>query len=163
MKTKLFITMVCLIFSAFAFGQNKQPSKAEIKATKVENMINSGYYEITVNQANPMSGNVIHLAYNYSVRVSGDSVYISLPYFGRVYSTPYGGEGGIKIASLMNDYKVNFRKKKSYSIDFKSKSAIDIYKFSIDLTKNGMAFIHVICNNRQTISYSGEIISIKRP
>ena len=157
MKTKLIITTGCLMIATFTFGQNKQPSKAEIKAMKVENTVQSGRYEIYVNQVHPMGGAVRHLTSSYSVRVSGDSAYVYLPYFGRAYSAPYGGEGGINVTNVMDDYKLN-KKKKNYSIDFKAKGANDVYRFSIDMSTNGSASIRVTCNNRQAISYLGDLI-----
>jgi len=155
MKAKAFITTLCMILTISAFGQNKQPSKAEIKAAKVEKSIRSGQYEITVNQVNPMSGRVRHLTPDYSIRISGDSSYVYLPYFGRAYSAPYGGDGGIKAATVMDNYKVDYKEGKSCSISFSAKGAGDTYRFSISVWTSGNTSINVISNNRQAISYSG--------
>jgi len=158
MKTKIFITISCLILAGFVFGQNKQPSKAEIKAAKVESKIRSGVYEITVNRANPMSGMSRYLTSTYSIRISGDSAYIYLPYFGRVYSVPVNGEGGIKVSTTMDNYQADYKDGKNYSISFSTSGTNDTYRFSISLWTNGRASINVTCNNRQPISYLGELI-----
>jgi hypothetical protein len=158
MKTKIYVIAVCLMFAACASRQNTQSGKADIKTAKVENAIQSSRYEVNVNIVNPMNGQVRHLTSHYSVRISGDSTYVSLPYFGRAYSAPYGGEGGINITNLIYDYNVNYKKGKSYSIDFKAPGANDIYRFSMDISTSGKASIRVTCNNRQAISYLGELI-----
>ena len=155
MKTKVFITALCMILVIAAFGQDKQPTKAEIKSAKVEKSIRSGNYEITVNQANPMSGGIRNLTSDYSVRISGDSSYVYLPYFGRAYSAPYGGDGGIKASTLMDNYKVDYKEGKSYSIGFSLKATNDTYRFSITLWTDGSTSINVTCNNRQAINYLG--------
>jgi hypothetical protein len=157
MKTKIFITAGCLMLIVFTFGQNKQPSKAEMKAMEVENSIQSGRYEIAVNKANPMGGNVRHLTSDYSVRISGDSTYVFLPYFGRAYSAPLNGEGGIKVATIMDNYKIDFKERKGYSINYIAKGTDDTYRFSITIWTNGNATIHVSCNHRQAISYLGNL------
>jgi hypothetical protein len=130
-------------------------SKAEIKAAKIDSVIHSGSYEIIINQVNPMSGSVRHVSPAYSVRFSGDSTYIYLPYFGRVYSAPIDGEGGIKITNLMNNYKIDNKKSKNYSINFSSRGTNDTYRFSINVWTTGRAFINVTCNNRHAFCYSG--------
>ena len=158
MKTKIFITISCLILAGFVFGQNKQPGKAEIKAAKVESKIQSGAYEITVSQVSPMGGMTRYLTPDYSVRISGDSAYVYLPYFGRAYSAPMNGEGGIKASTTMDNYQVDYKNGKNYSIRFSTKGTNDTYRFSISLWTNGKASINVACNNRQPISYFGELI-----
>jgi len=158
MKTKIFITISCLILAGFVFGQNKQPSKAEIKAAKVESKIRSGVYEITVNRVNPMSGMSRYLTSTYSVRISGDSAYVYLPYFGRAYSAPMNGEGGIKASTTMDNYQVDYKNGKSYFINFQVKGTNDTYWLSISLWQNGKASVNVTCNNLQPISYRGELI-----
>ena len=162
MKTRF--TIIALLFISLCvlsatkisvFGQTKQSGKAEIKAAKVEKSIRSGQYEIIVNQVNPMSGGVRHLTPDYSVRISGDSSYVYLPYFGRAYSAPYGGDGGIKAATLMGNYKVDYKEGKNYSIGFSAKGDNDTYRFSISVWTNGSTSINVTCNNRQAINYMG--------
>jgi hypothetical protein len=160
LKKVLITTGWCLLFAVLAFGQNKPPSKVEIKAAKVENAVQSGRYAITVNQVSPMSGSVRPLTPDYSVRISGDSAYVYLPYFGRAYSAPMSGEGGIRVSTTMDSYKVVYKKGKNYSIRFTAKGVDDTYQFSITLWTNGKASIHVTCNNRQAIDYSGELVLI---
>ena len=156
MKRKIFITMVCSMLAVFVLGQNKPASKAEIKAAKIEEQIQSGCYEITVNQVNPMNGRVRHLTPDYSVRISGDSSLVYLPYFGRAYSAPMNGEGGIIITNIMDDYKVSYNeKKKGYFIDFTAKGMNDTYRFSVTVWTNGSVSFQVTSNNRQSIGYSG--------
>ena len=38
-----------------------------------------------------MNGKTVYLTSPYSVKISNDSAYIELPYFGVAYSVPYGG------------------------------------------------------------------------
>ena len=157
MKTKIFFTAVYLLLVTFAYAQNNKTEKAKVQAVQVEKSIQSGKYEIKANQANPMSGRVWHLTSDYSVRISGDSTYVYLPYFGRAYSAPYNGEGGIKIENLMDSYKVDSKKEKEFSINFNAKGTNDTYLFSIKVWTNGNASINVTCNNRQAISYFGKL------
>ena len=158
MKTKIFIAASCLMLSVFAFGQNVQPVKADNVALEVKKSVQSGFYEITINQAHPTGGQVLYLNSDYSIRISGDSIFVHLPYFGRIYSAPINYEdGGIKFANSMNGYKVNYKKGKSHSINFTAKVPDDTYRFSITLWTNGKATVNVSCSKRQGISYMGNL------
>ena len=158
MLTKKLIFITFLSFAVFfSFGQNKQPSKKELLVTKVEYSIQSGKYEISVNRVHPMRSSVLHLTSEYNVRISGDSAYVNLPYFGRVYVASFNEDGGIKLATSIDNYKVENKKGKNYSIDFSAKGSNDVFRFSITVWTNGTASINVTCNNRQGIRYSGEM------
>jgi len=65
------------------------------------------------------------------VFITALSMILAISVFGRAYSAPYGGDVGIKAVALMDNYKVDYKGGKSYSIAFSSKGTDDTYQFSI--------------------------------
>ena len=107
-----------------------------------------------------MNGKTVYLTSPYSVKISNDSAYIELPYFGVAYSVPYGGgEGGIKAKNKYENYKLRTLKKGKYAVSFNIRGNEDFFKVSIDMwPSSGRAYIHVQPNNKKGISYNGNIV-----
>jgi len=159
MKPKLFLLAGLLVFAGFAFGQKetRQQKVAAVEA-KVKKAVESGRYELNIDKANPMGGHTIHLTSEYTLRMSNDSAYSYLPYFGRAYSAPMNGEGGIKFSEKTTEKAVVFKDKKGYTINFKVRGADDTYRFLVTIWLNGSVSINVTSNNRQTIDFSGNLL-----
>lgn len=151
----------CLILlfagsSQILFAQSKK-EKAEKKAAAVKEIVESRHFTITVNRALPMSGPSINLTTPYSVRISGDSIYSSLPYYGEAYSIPYGGGDGLMFSRTVSNYKCTFNKKSNARVNFKTVNGEESFLYQLNIYSNGSASVAVIPMNRQTISYQGEL------
>lgn len=160
MKRFLFILFgVFIIFLSNA--QNRQTRKAlrriekQHVAEKVDSVIESRNYIISINSADPMGWPSVQLTSDYSVEVSSDSVMVYLPYFGRAYQVDFlNDEGGIKLKEKLMSYIVD-KKKDNHNIRFEAKTSSDKYKFRISVSSTGYGTITVSSNNRQVISYNG--------
>ena len=160
MKTKFFLMIGLLVFAGIVWSQNEdRQSKEAAKEAKVKKTVDSGRFQLVMNQAHPMSGRMITLTSEYTLDLSGDSAISYLPYYGRAYSAPMNSaEGGIKFSEPVKEKKVVFNEKnKSYTISFKVKGKEDTYQFFITLWLSGYSSVSVTCNNRQPIDFSGEI------
>lgn len=138
-------------------AQKDTPTKKSEKKEWVKKQLESGRYEIEVDKVSPKRGNTKHLSSDYSVKLKGDSVISYLPYFGRVYSAPYGGSGGLDFTTLVSDYKLTYNKKGTATIKFDAKTEEDTYAFVINVFENGSASVSVSCMNRQSILFYGEL------
>lgn len=76
-------------------GQQGRSRQAYIR--QVRRAIENRDFTIRVNQAFPMVHGPVHLDPGYELRVRPDSLWVHLPYFGRVYLAPMNppGEGSI--------------------------------------------------------------------
>jgi hypothetical protein len=159
MKVKFFFLMGLLVFSGMVFGQTEtKQSKKEAMEAKVKKAVDSGRYELVVNQAHPLRGGMIALTSEYTLTFANDSLTVYLPYFGRAYSAPMNGEGGIKFSETVSDRKTVFeKKKKRYTINCSVKAKEDTYRFAVSIWLNGSASINIVSNNRQSIDFSGEV------
>ena len=147
--------LASLILAANLSAQTREEKEAERKAF-VEKRIADRHFKIDVSMAYPMGGNSIPLTSPYSLELKQDSADVFLPYFGRAYSTPYGGGNGLHFHSPATGLNVE-KKKRGYAISFTSKTEEDTFDFFIDIADEGAASISVTMRNRQSIRYSGEI------
>jgi hypothetical protein len=158
MKTRIFLLTGLLVFAGFAFGQKEtRQQKAAALEAKVKKAVESKHYQLEVDKANPMHGQMIVLTSEYTLRMSNDSAYSYLPYYGIAYSAPMNGEGGIKFSEPTSDLKVLFKEGKGYTVSFTVKGTDDTYRFFVDIWINGTASINVTSNNKQSINFSGNL------
>lgn len=158
MKTSKLILMglICMIATMPATAQSRNEKKARIERA-VKEAIDSQTYKINVDRMQPMRGRSRTLTTNYSLKVSNDSVYSYLPYFGVAYNIPYGGGKGLVFSEPIIEYKTKELKKGRMQIDFKTRSEGDNYEYSLTIYPNGSTTIHVQSSNRQSISYTGDM------
>ncbi|MEP7319290.1 MAG: DUF4251 domain-containing protein, partial [Panacibacter sp.] len=92
------------------------------------------------------------------LRISKDTIISYLPYFGRAYTAPISPEdGGINFTSTDFEYTTALRKKGGWSIEIKFKDQSQVREMNLTIFDNGRADLFVSSNNRQSISFSGNI------
>ena len=101
---------------------------------------------------------MIPLTSVYSVIVRNDSVFSQLPYFGRAYSIPYGGGQGLMLKASIDKYNMVMGKRGAAKINFTARNSEDQFKFRITIYSNGSSSIDVDMQNRESISFSGDLI-----
>ena len=158
MKTIRIIFSLLLItaMSMPTLSAQTKKEKKELKKQAVEKLVTSGKYKINVNRALPARGRSVTLTSPYSVEIRNDSVISYLPYYGRAYSIPYGGGEGLNFKAPLTDYKLEWDKKETAKIKFSARSEEE-FDFSIDVFSNGSSTIFVNMQNRQSISFQGEL------
>lgn len=159
MKTKIFLMTGLLVFAGIVSGQNEnRQSKSAATAAKVKKTVESGRYQLDVDQAQPMNGRFIALTSKYTLNLQKDSSTAFLPYFGRAYRAPFNSDGGIKFSEPVKELKMLFNdKKQEFNVSFTVQTTEDTYRFFISIWTNGTARINVTGNNRQPIYFTGEI------
>jgi len=131
-------------------------SKAEDIA-QVTEKIESGDYTFVPQSANPMRGKMIPLNYSYFLKVNKDTISAYLPFFGRAYSAPYGGDGGIKFESTDFEYSLSDKKKGKWNVKINVKDNNKGYELTLDVGELGYTYLSVRDYNRDPISFYGKI------
>lgn len=167
MKTSRFTIVMLLFFlsiSAFAQEKTKKELKAERdlqKQKEIESWIDARKFDFEAQKVNPQGGRLIILDYNtYFLKFNPEKTTADLPFFGRAFNVPYGGDGGIKFEGTPENIKVE-KKKKSYTIKTSVKGKDDVYNLMLTIFFDGGASLSVNSNNRAFISYDGEIRAAK--
>lgn len=105
----------------------------------------------------PMGRGPITVTSDFSLAIEGDSVVSHLPYFGRAYNVPYGGGNAFDFTTRHTDYTLGYGEKGEATITFTAKTREDVYRYRITIFSNGRATINVSAQERQPISYDGEV------
>ena len=161
MKTNRRIMLLILFIAGtgiFTLQAQNREERKELKEQTVKEKIESENYRIDINTAYPRRGRMIPLTSIYSVTIRNDSVFSQLPYFGRAYSIPYGGGQGLMFNAPIDQYTMAMGKRGASKINFTAKSPEDQFRFRITIYSNGSSSIDVDMQNRESISFSGDLI-----
>ena len=149
MKTRKQILMLLLVMLAGipTLSAQTKKEKKEQKKEAVRQLIVSEDYKIDVNTAMPMRGRSIPLTSQYSLQIRNDSVFSYLPYCGR----------GLIFNAPLKEYTMDMDKKGNAVIKFSARSPEDFFEFRAKVFPDGTTSIDVTMQNRQAISYRGEV------
>ncbi|SHM08581.1 DUF4251 domain-containing protein [Mucilaginibacter sp. OK098] len=166
MKTLIKLFFVVAILAGGINITNAQTTKKEkqaAKAAKIKALLDSHNYVFNANYVIPQRGNSRSTNYGYDLVVSKDTVTAYLPYFGRVTIAPSDpSDGGVKFTSTNFDYTTKQAKNGSYDVTITPKDAgtqgsKDVRYLRLNVSTSGYASLQVISNNRDPISYNGDI------
>lgn len=158
-KTLLLFLLVAgsMVSVAQAQTQTKKEKAAE-KAAAVKKLVESQNYVFNAQTVIPMGGRSRQITSDYDLRVAKDSVISWLPYFGRAFTAPIDPtKGGIQFTSRDFEYTVTDAKKGGWNIVIKPKDASDVQQMQLNIYENGYAYLQVMSNNRQPISFNGYV------
>ena len=145
MKKQILMLLLALLVGLPTLSAQSKKEKKEQKKEAVKELIVSENYKIDVNTAMPMRGRSIPLTSLYSLEIRNDSVISYLPYYGRAYSIPYGGGNGLNFKAPLKEYNMKLDKKGNK------------FDFRVKVYSNGSTSIDVNMQNRQSISFQGEL------
>jgi hypothetical protein len=174
MKTKFnfqLAVILTLTFTALSFtnGMAQEKSKKELKEERklekqkqIALLVDSKAFLFEAIRVIPQGGRTIELTSNYTLEIQPDLIKCDLPFFGRAYSgVGYGGDGGMKFEGKPTVFSTE-KKKKAYLIKAEVKGERDSYSIMLTVYFEGSAYVTINSNNRSSISYDGNIESIKK-
>ena len=144
-------------------AQTTKKEKQAIKAAKIKELLDAHNYVFKATYVIPQRGNSKSLEYGYDVIVSKDTVTAYLPYYGRATRAPIDPmDGGVKFTSTNFDYTTKLAKNGSYNISIIPKDAgdqgsKDVRYLRLNVSTTGYASLQIISNNRDPISFNGDI------
>lgn len=141
-------------------AQENKKSKAEKEAqkyTEIKNLLDAKTFVFEARQANPSSGKSIQLTSFFNAKITGDSVYSYLPFYGVAYKTDYGSTTSpYHFAQGIKDYTYS-ESKKGFNIEFEVKNKMDIIRYYFSISQTGYASLDVTSTDRRSISFYGTI------
>lgn len=135
----------------------EKEAKRMMVAEKVERLLADRHYTIEVDMMYPQGGMAKNVTGDYSLKVKGDTLVSYLPYIGRAYSVPYGGGKGLNFSALIGRYSVKKGKKGETCVTIELTNDEDSYIYELQIFDNGRATIDVTAEQREHISFSGEM------
>lgn len=164
MKQLLILVLIGMFWS---YSVEAQESKKERKAREqfeMAQLIHSGHFRFVARSAQSELGTVNNLEPTYDVVFDSLRVKAFLPYYGRAYSVPYGGSGGVKFDLTAKKMKKTWNeKKKLYTVSAELSDVNDSYELVLTAGLDGYADLKVTFRNRNWISYFGVIDNPEKP
>ena len=154
------IALVAIIMAACSTSKLTPEEKAARKmqvAQAVASAIDNRRFKVEVNYMKPFRGPNRHLSFGYEIRVSGDTLYSYLPYFGAAYNVPYGGGKGLNWEAPLTGYEVSEGRKGATIVEMTAYNGEDYFLYSLELMPDGSAYLNVRSRDREPISFSGDL------
>lgn len=140
------------------FAQESKQDKIEAQAAALKSLVESKSFAFIPQSVTPLTGRTRQLTSYYNLRISKDTITSNLPYFGRAYTAPINPEDpGISFTSTDFEYYQTPGKKGGWDILIKFKNQTQVREMNLTIFDNGRADLVVSSNNRQSISFSGDI------
>lgn len=152
-----FMLMMVLLTSC---GTSNGLTKAEREAAitrQVQECLDTRHYTIAVDWMKPLGGMARHVSSNFELKVNGEDMDCYLPYAGEAYRLPYGGGQGLNFKGKIQNYTIDYPTSNRSHIEFMVNNVEDVYHFRIDVFNNGRAIIDVYAQDRDAISFDGEM------
>ena len=156
----LIFSILFLVLSGFQQVDRKE--KRLQKEKEMIQLIESGHFRFVANSANSSLGNFNNLGSNYTLVFDSLKVKADLPFYGRAYSVPYGGSGGVKFdMTAQKVEKVWNERKKLFIISTQLEDSSDSYSIYLTAGASGYADLRINFRNRQLMDYHGTIEKIE--
>ena len=160
---KKFLLMMTVLVAVLlqACGTTDGLTNAERQAAitrQVQEGLDTRHYTIAVDWMKPLGGMARHVTSNYELKVNGDEVDSYLPYVGEAYRLPYGGGKGLNFKGKTENYTITYPTSNRSHIEFRVTNDEDTYYFRIDVFNNGKSIIDIIAQERDAISFDGEMV-----
>ena len=161
MKKRVFLlvnTVIILLLTSCAVFKTEPRSEAEINAlvTKLER----AEFKFTTDYAIPTGKfQARRLTSIYDVRITPDTIYSHLPYFGEAYIAPYNPTGS-PLSFESTNFSYNFSpgtKKGSWYISIQLHDTPQPITYFFTVWDNGSVYLDVSSRARKSISFKGEI------
>lgn len=141
--------------------ENKKQRKAK-QQLEMAKLIDSGKFRFVARSANSELGYFNQLTSNYDLIFDSLQIKAYLPYFGRAYHVPYGGNGGVRFDLKAEEIKKEWNeRKKLFQIHTKLADSHDSYDVYLTAGLNGFADLKINFINRSWISFNGTIERIE--
>lgn len=138
--------------------QATRAQRAQARAQQVMQALNDQHYTIDVNYMHPLRGPGNRYVQGYSLEVKGDTLISYLPYFGDVWrTTSYGEQQGLNFTGPITAYNARQVGQDEVLVVLETESKEDRYQYQLTIFSNGRADIQVLGQNRDGISFSGEM------
>jgi hypothetical protein len=132
--------------------------QAQDKNENLKASLDAKRFSFEVRTVLPTSGSARQVGGSgYQLKLQGDSLRSYLPYYGRAYSASMGSDAGYTFTSTKFDYTITDRKKGGWQVSIKPKDVPDVRELLLTVSENGAAVLQAMSNNRQPISYNGDV------
>ena len=157
---------------------NSCGSQSNISPANVQNLLDKGEFTFMAEHANPTNYDVINvmnslpngsasrmltLDSGYTIQLKKDEVEVTLPYFGRMYTSSMKGDNSFRFTSKEFTVNRSVGSKGSSVFTVLPTDQKEVSRIVIEVFKNGKTYVSIQATDRQPISYDGYIMDNMMP
>ena len=144
--------------SCGVMGESREEKAARQarEAQMVDENVRAGNFLIDIDRMIPLRGSSQHVN-SYSVRVKDGVLTSHLPFVGQAWRVPYGGGHALNFQEKIGNYSVMPLEKEGYQVRIYVKTDEDEHLYLFNIYPNGRATLDVHSQNRDRMSYTGEM------
>ncbi|MCR4914390.1 MAG: DUF4251 domain-containing protein, partial [Prevotella sp.] len=96
---------------------------------------------------------------DFCLKLRGDTLESYLPFFGQAYSLPYGSPSqGLNFTSPIYGFRQSTTSNGATCMEMDVRSKEDRFYYRVDIYPNGKAYIFVRPQERDFVSFDGELV-----
>ena len=122
----------------------------------VNDNLKAGDFRIDIDRMYPLRGGSQHVS-NYSLSLKDGVLNSHLPYIGQAWRVPYGGGHALNFSAEIGSYDVVRTRDGGYEVRIFVKTDEDQHVYTLTVFDNGRASLDVQSQNRERISFSGNM------
>ena len=159
---KLFLPLLAAVLAVSACGilssetREERVAREAKEARMVRQGVETGNFTINIDRMYPLRG-TSKMVSNYSIKVKDDVLISHLPFIGQAWRVPYGGGDALNFDAPIVNYTAVENGKDGYEIRIYVKTDEDEHLYRLTIFDNGRASLDVQSQNRDRISFSGEM------
>ena len=159
---KFVLPLLAVVLTVSACGilssetREERVAREAKEARMVRQGVETGNFTINIDRMYPLRGTSKTVT-NYSVKVKDGVLYSHLPFIGQAWRVPYGGGHALNFDAPVLNCTAFENGKDGYEIRIYVKTDEDEHLYRLTLFDNGRASLDVQSQNRDRISYSGEM------
>lgn len=153
-----YLTFVALmlITTGCATSQSSAERVAETQKAVAEALANR-HIRINVHSMHPARYSSRMVSYGFYLELKGDTLESCLPYMGQVYQAAPISQEGLNFEARIIGYQETRAKKNMTRIELDVRTKEDLFHYLIEINDSGSAFIRVRGQNRDSISFDGDV------
>ena len=165
--SNIFIAIFTMTLALSCSTQNK------IAPANITSLLETNQFTFVAERANPSnldvvnvmnsipggsSSRMLNLDYGYTIEIRADELEVTLPYFGRMYTSNMDSSKN-SYRFTTTDFTVNKKEGKKGSSIFSivANDQQNSRTINIEVFKNGKSYVRIDSNDRQSISYDGYV------
>ncbi|PHR10827.1 MAG: hypothetical protein COA40_13335 [Aequorivita sp.] len=165
MKKYVFLPAILFCLTLGSVSAQNKPDKqlgiVKSEQNPTEVLLNSKNFEFIANTALPLgqpSKNLV--GSNYSVTFTPEKIISNMPFYGRSYATIIGKDKGLRFKGAPAEFTIENRDDSLLARTVVVNEE-DTYSILLVVGHAGFATMTISTNDRQTIDFQGEIVSIR--
>lgn len=156
---KFMITLMAILLPFGLYAQRHQ----EVNWKNIIQQVTAEKeFKVDIRQVIPRVGQTVTPTSPYSIEVNNDMLISHLPYIGRATNIAYGGGEGLNFTAPIKGYETVLTRNNKLTLTFRAKSSDDSFTYTLIIFDNGNVSMTVQGINRESISFTGEIILPKK-